>query len=504
MKKKRLVTCAAALLFAGVLYCAFPSKMEVSIKGNLYENRDVPENRISVYVGSAAGIELPYFEDGAEISMHNDGNKVDVKASCGILSARTSKAIIPVRNVDVEYCTKAYPGDRFRPEFLHVWTEFADGIREESDNYSITESPGKFTKDKTSICVSTKDGPGETDITPVKVTNVTAKAKEKLYQYDKLDVSEIVISYEDGWQMYLSKDDVKFDIDTEKPLEKLGKQTVGFSFEGVKYDFEIETLENTNVSNAVRENAEELENAEHTYVSDNCYIAVTKHVDSLGTYYISHVVVNDPSQIHADLSYGDWGGKREKPSDAADRLGLVLATNASYFSYDTNAPRCTDVVIKNGKIESNGETDGQEICLKEDGTLFTPKEKLTGEDLLKMDVVESWAAGDPLLIQNGNLYPTHHDWVNGKYPRTGIGMVKPCEYYVLTAGSGGYKGGLTFDDVQDIFKELGCQYARTLDGGGSSTLAVDCTGEGAEVINNPAGGSERAVVDIFGVSDVTG
>ena len=76
------------------------------------------------------------------------------------------------------------------------------------------------------------------------------------------------------------------------------------------------------------------------------------------------MVVNDPLQIHADLSYGDWGGKREKPSDALSRLGLVLATNASYFSYDTNAPRCTDVIIKNGKIESDGETDGHvdDIC----------------------------------------------------------------------------------------------------------------------------------------------
>ena len=119
-----------------------------------------------------------------------------------------------------------------------------------------------------------------------------------------------------------------------------------------------------------------------------------------------------------------------------------------------------------------------------------------------MDVVESWAAGDPLLIQNGKLLSTEHDWVNGKYPRTGIGMIKPCEYYVLTAGSGGYKGGLTFDDVQYVFNELGCQYARTFDGGGSSTLVVDCEGDGAEVINNPAGGSERAVVDIFGVSDL--
>jgi exopolysaccharide biosynthesis protein len=117
-----------------------------------------------------------------------------------------------------------------------------------------------------------------------------------------------------------------------------------------------------------------------------------------------------------------------------------------------------------------------------------------------MDVVTTWAAGDPLLIQHGELLSTQHDWVNGKYPRTAIGMIKPCDYYILTAGSGGYKGGLTFDDVQAIYNDLGCEYARTFDGGGSSTLAFD-TGDGIEVLNRPAGGSERPVADIFGISD---
>ena len=492
----------SVLLAIGIGYCVIPTSMNVSIKGDVYENRTVSENRVSVNVTSAAGIELPYFENNADIKIETNDDTVKASAEYGRLKAEAEKKIIGIDRIDVQYIYKAYPGDRFDKGNLRVATVFENGLREETYDYKIAKAPIKFKKGPDSVWVMTKDGQGALNIHPVGIKNVSVEVEDKIYQYDKLKVSDITVAYDDGWIMSLEQEDVDFDIDINAPLEKLGKQEIGFSFEGVDYSFDITTLENTNVSNAVREYADEIENAEHSYVSDNCFITVTKHVDGMGTYYLSHVVVNDPSQIHADLSYGDWGGKREKPSDALSRLGLVLATNASYFSYDTNAPRCTDVIIKNGKIESDGETDGQEICFKKDGTLFTPEEGLTGEDLLDMDVVESWAAGDPLLIQNGKLLSTEHDWVNGKYPRTGIGMIKPCEYYVLTAGSGGYKGGLTFDDVQYVFNELGCQYARTFDGGGSSTLVVDCEGDGAEVINNPAGGSERAVVDIFGVSDL--
>ena len=493
---------ASALFMLGVGFCVLPADIDVSIEGNVYENRPLTENRVSVRVMSAAGIELPYAENSTEIEIGEEEGKAKVSAKCGVIVGEEEKEIIPIDKINVEYYSKAYPGDRFDKNKLHVSTVFADGLKEETGNYSITASPERFTKEDAKICVKTADGTGELDLKPVGIHSVDVEVKDKIYQYDTLKVSNIVVSYEDGWKMLLDEDDVEFSIGKDEPLEKLGEQTISFSYEGVSYDFNVTTLENTKVSNAVRKYADEIDGAEHTYISDNCFITVTKHVDSMGTYYLSHVVVNDPSQIHADLSYGDWGGKREKPSNAVNRLGLVLATNASYFSYDTGNPRCTDVIIKNGEIMSDGETDGKEICLKKDGTLFTPEEGLTGKDLIEMDVEESWAAGDPLLIQNGNLYPTHHDWVNGKYPRTGVGMIEPCEYYVLTAGSGGYKGGLTFDDVQDIFKDLGCQYARTLDGGGSSTLAVDCDGEGAELVNNPAGGSERAVVDIFGVSDL--
>ena len=75
-------------------------------------------------------------------------------------------------------------------------------------------------------------------------------------------------------------------------------------------------------------------------------------------------------------------------------------------------------------------------------------------------------------------------------------MATPCEYYFLVAGSGAYEGGLSYRQMQGIFYELGCGYARSLDGGGSSAMVID-----GELMNDPAEGAERPVVDFICIAD---
>ena len=48
------------------------------------------------------------------------------------------------------------------------------------------------------------------------------------------------------------------------------------------------------------------------------------------------------------------------------------------------------------------------------------------------------------------------------------------------------------EEMQDLFYNLGCVYARSFDGGGSSSLIFK-----GDLINVPKGGSERAVVDFL-------
>lgn len=71
-------------------------------------------------------------------------------------------------------------------------------------------------------------------------------------------------------------------------------------------------------------------------------------------------------------------------------------------------------------------------------------------------------------------------------------MVRPGEYYIITAGENNYRRGVSFAEMQSIFSDLGCTFARSLDGGGSSSLVVK-----NKLLNSPAGNAERPVVDFW-------
>ena len=78
-------------------------------------------------------------------------------------------------------------------------------------------------------------------------------------------------------------------------------------------------------------------------------------------------------------------------------------------------------------------------------------------------------------------------------------MVEPGEYYLITAGSGHYKGGMTYNEVLDVLLVHGCTYGKCMDGGSFSMLVFEY-----KVINVLAeeSGRERAVEDFLYFSDL--
>lgn len=243
--------------------------------------------------------------------------------------------------------------------------------------------------------------------------------------------------------------------------------------------------------------AEEYENATWKKATDTIYIACTKKMNGSNGYYIlSHVVVNDPSQIGGELSFDDWAGPRESPLEAAKRLDAALVANGSYFKYETNTMNGANVGIAHGSVMQDGTVDGYEICLTEDGTLFSPESGETdAEGLVAMGVVYTWGTCEDCIIKDGvPCELTDTDWDFSPYPRTSIGMVRPLEYYVITAGNTGHSNGITVAEEQKIFSALGCGYARGLDGGGSAALVLD----GESINKSPeADGSVRKVIDFL-------
>lgn len=185
---------------------------------------------------------------------------------------------------------------------------------------------------------------------------------------------------------------------------------------------------------------------------------------------------------------------------------LGIALSAAWFipckleaTYAGKTPYQYDAVSaksfhKDGKILKDGVTNGKEICLDNTGKFYTPSAGISASTLLASGVKDIWGTADPLLIQDGQKVDLANQQKinNTYYNRTAIGMVQPGEYYMITAGTAQYKNGLSFAELQSIFANLGCTYARSMDGGGSSSLVVN-----GKLLNTPAQYDERPVVDFL-------
>lgn len=219
--------------------------------------------------------------------------------------------------------------------------------------------------------------------------------------------------------------------------------------------------------------SKEFQAADLRYYSDSLFYTCTKHETDSGSYYLTHIVIKDAKQIGGEDSFGDFGGNRETPQDAAKRTGAKILVNGSYFRYDTGYAYGGDLLVRDNQVLHGDYSDGYEICLRKDGTLFSPGYN-TIDSVLKQDVVFSWGTCEDLLIRDGEkCVLTDYDWNGIAYPRTAVGMVRPLEYYIITAGGADYSEGITIYKEQEIFASLGCAYARGLDGGGSSALVID-------------------------------
>ncbi len=281
--------------------------------------------------------------------------------------------------------------------------------------------------------------------------------------------------------------------DTAKPDESQN-ETISAAEENAAQN------QNTPVGRAKQTLTDEIANADKTYISDHTFVTVTARSYGGMNYYLTHIIIDSPTQIRGGLSHDVYGGARERPSDASKRLHWVVGINGSNFSYATGGcdTSMADVIIKNGQImpDSQQVANGFEVCLTKEGELFSPLEGWTADELIQQGITNTFTCGDTLLIEEGLRVYEEIQSQQLRYPRTAVGMVKLGEYYFLTTLQNGKSGGGTYTEVRDALREVGCIYAKCMDGGGSSTLVFQ-----NEVLNRPADGSERPVADFLYIVD---
>lgn len=214
-------------------------------------------------------------------------------------------------------------------------------------------------------------------------------------------------------------------------------------------------------------------------------------------YWVATVETKKPKQLVHALSYGTYGGARERTSAAVNRNNAILGINGSAFSYSTGRPSPSGMCIVNGKIHGNFATSPTTMSIMKDGTLRAGPTGLWANDLLKRGVRSTLNFG-PIILSNGKTVPFSSQGnpftlVNHQDPRTVIGMVSPNKYVVLVAdGRKNASSGLNYSQMVSIMKSYNCSFAYNLDGGGSSTISYRGT-----VLNNPSDGSERACADFI-------
>lgn len=235
-------------------------------------------------------------------------------------------------------------------------------------------------------------------------------------------------------------------------------------------------------------------NDEWNYETGTLKVSVEPKETSDTKYWVCHIQTFSTAQLCSALCGGTYGNPRVPASEETASHNGVIGINGSGFSYSTGEPAPGKSMIKGGKIYNDVYSNGNIMCVTQDGGMFTAAAGMTTEDMLNRGVKDTYCFG-PTLVEDGKPYViTSAFQQTYRYQRTAVGMVTPGNYYIVAvqgSGAGGSQG-MTYEELQEVFLELGCQYAYNLDGGGSTTLVFK-----GRVLNLLTDGKERPCADIL-------
>lgn len=262
------------------------------------------------------------------------------------------------------------------------------------------------------------------------------------------------------------------------------------NFNGKNVDIDLNNIKKgSNVDSALKKYSSELENAEYAKVNGNIFTTTTIDYINGQKVEVTHVVINDPSQINGEPANGNYASGLETASSAANRVKSDILINGSHFDYSDGSQDLKGanyIAIADGEVKTDGYTGGAEICLDNQGRLFSVS-GVSAQDLVKQGVTYTFSSHSAPLVSNGAIDPVCYQEQN-LYKRTCIGMVQPCEYYIVTDTT----YGNSLPNTAQYMVDKGCTYARSMDQGGSVSLV-----RGNEVINNLSDEGERAVGDFL-------
>ncbi len=230
------------------------------------------------------------------------------------------------------------------------------------------------------------------------------------------------------------------------------------------------------------------------YKDDNIEITIKEYREYDSNIYVADIYLNDPKYLQTAFAKDSYGKNvTEKTSTIASNNNAILAINGDYYGVQEKG-----FVLRNGTVYRNTSSGKDALVIYKDGSFEVINEDDTLlEDLLNKGAYNVLSFG-PVLVENNIVSITENDEVDramASNPRTSIGIIDENHYvFVVSDGRVRESAGLSLYNLATFMKNLGCEIAYNLDGGGSSTMYFN-----GEIINNPTTNgkiSERSVSDI--------
>ncbi len=342
--------------------------------------------------------------------------------------------------LQASYSGHPYEGDGFDPSQVKLVGLKNDQVVEkiQSFDYEVSQD------DPDTYIIYTSYGETMLKVSTVQV--VACAPSEGEYAAGSSFYGNIELTYEDGTVKTISSEKVQFEQD--EVLHE-GLNELSFTYQGRPFVLSVTVGEKTELSEARELYKDDLAHSIYNHVTDQTFLTVMK-VSGDQNYYLTHLILSDPSMLKVGTA-GQTYGTYMLPDAAAASFNWLMGVSASSMTQVTgnSAQGC---VIRDGKIVIGDRTQGNEICLSKDGTLFAAKAGKSAREMIREGVSDSFVSELSTLIENGVISTEAGSRV---HPISAVGMVKAGEYYFVTSD----EEGMAAKDVAAVLKQRGCRFA---------------------------------------------
>ncbi len=206
---------------------------------------------------------------------------------------------------------------------------------------------------------------------------------------------------------------------------------------------------------------------------------------------------------------GKWQTTLMIPTEIARREKFNLVVNGDFFEAnnvkDAEGKASGYRVGQSALVVGSAMTDGKtwSVSAAARPCLIVHTNHTVTIETIQNPPADDWEviSGNTLLIKDGvDVAPA----VKTRHPRTVVGLDAAGTKLIILVVDGRKPGiavGMSYAELAQEMRQLGCQQALNLDGGGSSVMAIrDETSGNMKILNAPTDGRERSVANVLGIT----